>query len=47
MPNDGSAFLVDDQTSDILAYMLQVNGFPAGDTPLNSKTTAKDVQIVK
>ena len=34
MPNDGSAFLDDDQTADITAYMLQANGLPAGDAAL-------------
>jgi mono/diheme cytochrome c family protein len=47
MPNDGSAFLDDDQTTDILAYMLQVNGFPDGPAPLKSNTADKDVVIVK
>ena len=47
MPNDGSAFLDDDQTADILAYMLQANGFPEGPAAMKSNTTAKDVLIVK
>jgi mono/diheme cytochrome c family protein len=47
MPNDGSAFLDDDQTSDLLAYLLQANGFPEGAAALKSNTTGKDVQIVK
>jgi len=47
MPNDGSAFLDDDQTADILAYLLQANGFPDGASALKSNTTGKDVLIVK
>jgi len=47
MPNDGSAFLDDDQTSDLLAYLLRANGFPEGTAALKSNTTGKDVQIVK
>jgi mono/diheme cytochrome c family protein len=47
MPNDGSAFLDDDQTSDLLAYLLQLNGFPEGTAAMKSNTTSKGVLIVK
>ncbi len=47
MPNDGTAFLDDDQTADIVAYMLQANGFPAGDAPLTYGGDSAKIVIVK
>lgn len=37
MPNDGSAVLDDDEALNLLAYVLQQNGFRAGAAPLNEK----------
>jgi mono/diheme cytochrome c family protein len=34
MPNDGSAVLTEAQTADIVAHILQANGYPDGPTPL-------------
>jgi mono/diheme cytochrome c family protein len=35
MPNDGSAVINDDEALNLLAYVLQQNGFRAGASPLN------------
>lgn len=37
MPNDGSAVVNDEETLNLLAYILQRNGFPAGTSPLTSE----------
>jgi len=42
MPNDGSAVVSDEEAVDLVAYILQQNGFPAGSTPL-AKDTASAV----
>jgi mono/diheme cytochrome c family protein len=42
MPNDGSAVVSETEAVDLVAYMLQQNGFPAGPKPL-TKDTAKAV----
>lgn len=34
MPNDGSAVVNDSEALDLVAYILQQNGFPAGRAPL-------------
>jgi mono/diheme cytochrome c family protein len=34
MPNDGSAVVSDEDTLNLLAYILQRNGYPAGSAPL-------------
>ena len=34
MPNDGSGVVTDAEAVDLVAYILQRNGFPAGETPL-------------
>jgi S-disulfanyl-L-cysteine oxidoreductase SoxD len=39
MPQDKPGSLSRTQNADILAYMLQVSGFPAGDTPLAAQAT--------
>src|SRR5581483_6621909 len=45
MPNGSPGSLSESTYADIVALMLQSNGFPAGNTELGRKTTA-DVQIV-
>jgi cytochrome c5 len=40
MPNDGSAVLNDQEATDLVAYILQQNGFAAGKTPLTKATEA-------
>jgi mono/diheme cytochrome c family protein len=44
MPDDGSIVLTDDQTADIVGYLLKANGFPDGPAPL--KISDKDIVIV-
>lgn len=34
MPNDGSAVVSDEEAANLVAYVLQRNGFPAGEKPL-------------
>jgi len=45
MPGDGLLILTEDQTLDLMAYMLQANGFPAGETPLKNDDAMKAVVI--
>lgn len=40
MPNDGSAVVNDDEALDLLAYMLQRNGYKPGASPLNKAGAA-------
>ena len=47
MPSDGSATLTTDQTVDLVAHLLQANGFPEGTTPLKNDDAMKAVVIVK
>jgi hypothetical protein len=42
MPNDGSAVVTEAEAVDLVAYMLQQNGFPAGPKPF-AKDTANAV----
>jgi len=47
MPSDGSITLTADQTLDVVAYMLQANGFPDGPTDLKNDDATKEIVIVK
>jgi cytochrome c len=48
MPLDAPASLTDDDYLDILAYIFQQNGFPAGSAPLTSDATRLGaIRIVK
>jgi mono/diheme cytochrome c family protein len=47
MPSDGSATLTTDQALDSTAHILNVNGFPAGKTPMKNDDTMKNALIVK
>lgn len=47
MPNDGSAVLTSDQTLDIVAHILQLNGFPDGPAALKNDEVLKSAVIVK
>jgi hypothetical protein len=38
MPNDGSAIVSDEETLNLLAYILQRNGYPAGAAPLTRES---------
>jgi mono/diheme cytochrome c family protein len=40
MPNDGSAVISDQEATDLVAYILQQNGFPAGSAPLDKSAAA-------
>ncbi len=46
MPNDGSAVLTEEQTADVIAYILQGNGYPEGAADL-TYAAGKDILIVK
>jgi mono/diheme cytochrome c family protein len=47
MPNDGSATLTEDQTADLVAYLLQANSMPDGSAALKYGAASKDVVIKK
>jgi mono/diheme cytochrome c family protein len=47
MPSDGSAVLSLEETADIVAYLLQVNGFPDGPAALVMTPDARGIAIVK
>ena len=40
MPNDGSAVVTEAEALDLVAYMLQQNGFRAGSKPLTKETAS-------
>jgi cytochrome c len=40
MPNDGSAVVTDQEAVDLVAYILQQNGFPAGSKPLTKESAS-------
>jgi mono/diheme cytochrome c family protein len=40
MPNDGSGVVTDAEAVDLVAYILQQNGFPAGETALTKDSAA-------
>jgi cytochrome c5 len=40
MPNDGSAVVSDAEAVNLVAYILQQNGFPAGPTPLTKESAS-------
>ena len=45
MPGDGVLILTADQTLDLVAYLLQANGFPAGEAPLKNDDAMKAIVI--
>ena len=47
MPNDGSAVVTDDEALNLLAYMLQKNGYKAGASPLNKAGAAAVIERPK
>jgi cytochrome c5 len=47
MPSDGSMVLTSDQTLDLIAYILQINGMPEGTAPLKNDETMKTTVIIK
>lgn len=46
MPNDGSLPLSEEETADVISYVLQANGFPDGADDLKF-AAGKDIVIVK
>jgi mono/diheme cytochrome c family protein len=44
MPNDGSATVTDAEAADLVAYILQQNGYPAGSSPLTKATASIVIQ---
>jgi len=47
MPNDGSVVLTEDQTADLVAYILQANKQPEGTAELKYGASSKDIVIKK
>lgn len=47
MPNDGSAVVSDNEALDLLAYVLQRNGFAPGKAPLNKEGAAAVIERPK
>lgn len=47
MPNDGSAVVSDEEAADLVAYILQQNGFKPGDTALSKATATAVVERPK
>jgi mono/diheme cytochrome c family protein len=47
MPNDGSVVLTEDQTADLVAYILQSNKQPDGAADLKYGASSKDIVIKK
>jgi cytochrome c len=47
MPNDGSATVTDQEAVDLVAYILQQNGYPVGEKPLTRETASAVVDRPK
>jgi hypothetical protein len=47
MPNDGSATVTDEEAVNLVAYILQQNGYPTGSTPLTKESASAVVQPPK
>jgi S-disulfanyl-L-cysteine oxidoreductase SoxD len=47
MPNDGSVAVTEKEATDLVAYMLQQNGFAAGSNPLTRETASAIVERPK
>ena len=47
MPNDGSAVVSETEAADLVAYILQQNGFKPGTVPLSKATAAATVERPK
>lgn len=46
MPNDGSVVLTESDTVDLVAHILQVNGYPDGPDALKFDAAAKEIKVV-
>jgi len=47
MPEDAPGSLGEKEVLDIIAYVIQTNGFPAGDTEIESKAALATMKFVK
>ena len=47
MPNDGSAVVTDEEAANLVAYILQQNGFKPGDTALSKANATAVVERPK
>lgn len=47
MPNDGSAVVTEEEAANLVAYILQQNGFVAGEQPLTKATATAIVERPK
>jgi mono/diheme cytochrome c family protein len=47
MPPDGSIAMDDDNTADVVAYVIKANGFAEGTRPLKVDASAKTLMFVK
>jgi mono/diheme cytochrome c family protein len=47
MPNDGSATVTDEEALNLVAYILQQNGYPAGSTTLTKATAPAVIERPK
>lgn len=47
MPNDGSAVVSEAEAVDLVAYILQQNGFPAGPAPLTKASASRTLAAPK
>jgi mono/diheme cytochrome c family protein len=47
MPEDAPGTLADKEVLDIIAYVIQTNGFPAGDNELASKEALAEMKFVR
>ncbi len=47
MPNDGSATVTDEEAVNLVAYILQQNGYPAGSSPLTKDTASAVIEKPK
>jgi mono/diheme cytochrome c family protein len=46
MPNDGSVVLTESDTVDLVAHLLQTNGYPEGPDALKYDAAAKEIKVV-
>jgi S-disulfanyl-L-cysteine oxidoreductase SoxD len=46
MPNDGSVVLTESDTVDLVAHILQINGYPDGPDALKFDAAAKEIKVV-
>jgi mono/diheme cytochrome c family protein len=46
MPNDGSVVLTENDTVDLVAHLLQANGYPEGPDALKYDAAAKEIKVV-